>query len=271
MRKHNQDPKSQGSKKSAQTKNNNPFLRAPVKATKFDHELLAAPLIKNYQRRLDLIESILNSQAKQDARLAKGLHKLLGVIEISAHKKYKRDVDEKARKAFNELVQKQFGIMPPRAAEYITVAKNKAVIALGLPISASVEIARLNENALEQFLAAHPKAKLKKLSYREIKALTRKNNPKKRAPKHTKKNFVLAYPKSEKSKRTFATAAERKTTATAELKVAFHSFKAANKKGGMDKGSRALLKEMVVWIEKNLTQVANKNAVTVKVRKGGAQ
>jgi hypothetical protein len=274
MRKHNQDPKSQGSKKSAQTKNSNPFLRAPVKALKFDHELLAAPLIKKYQGRLNLIEKILKSQASQDNRLAKGLNQLLGQIQVTAHKKYERNVDERARKAFYELTQKQFGIQPARAAEYIKVAENKKVIALGLTISSSVEIARLSEKALKQFLAAYPKTKLKKMGYREIKSLTRKSNPKKRNTKSAKKKIALVYSQagklSSKSTPVFATAADRKLAATADLKVTFHSFKAANKKGGLDNGSLKLLKEMSAWIEQTLKATAKKSVV-VKVRKGGVQ
>jgi len=271
MHKHSHGLKSRSSTKSAQTKKSNPFLRAPVKAIQFEHELLAPVLIKKYQPRLDLIENILKSQASQDTRLAKGLNKLLGEIRNQAHKKFARNLDQRANKAFLELSQKQFGIQPTRATEYIKVAESKKVVALCLPISASAEIARLSDKVLTQFLAAYPKTKLKKMSYREIKVAVRGSNPKKRNTKSAKVG-TLGYSSkgklSQKSAKVFSTAADRKTAAAADLKVAFHSFKSANTKGGLDKDSLKLLKEMSAWIGKTLKATAQK-AVAVKVRKGG--
>ena len=85
-------------------------------------------------------------------------------------------------RAFNEYTQIQFGIKASRASEYIRISLVLADYkpTLNLEISKLVEISRLDKESIDNLLKKYPAETLGELTYREVKTVVRKFNPKKR-------------------------------------------------------------------------------------------
>ena len=95
--------------------------------------------------------------------------------------------------AFNEYVQIQFGIKASRALEYIRVSLllSNYKPTLNLEVSKLVEISRLDSESIDNLLKAHPVEELSRLTYREVKKVVRKFNPKKRDSKPVDKEKTV--------------------------------------------------------------------------------
>jgi hypothetical protein len=83
------------------------------------------------------------------------------------------------------FVQEVFDIKESRANEYIRVTKRKELEGLKLTISNLIELSRLPEDALGEFLEEHPAEELAEMSWRKMQALVRENNENSRPQKAT--------------------------------------------------------------------------------------
>ncbi len=77
----------------------------------------------------------------------------------------------------------EFGFQKSRALDYQSVGCKPAVMALDLPFSLLVELARLTGEELKELLRMFPETELQALSFREMKALARTYNERKRQSK----------------------------------------------------------------------------------------
>lgn len=77
----------------------------------------------------------------------------------------------------------EFGFQKSRALDYQSVGCKPEVMALDLPFSLLVELARLTGEELKELLRMFPETELQALSFREMKALARTYNDRKRESK----------------------------------------------------------------------------------------
>ncbi len=127
------------------------------------------------------IKNHLVKQGKAELKTGELLNKLkLFFQEVAAKLGTVEDLEWEA--AFNEYVQIQFGIKASRASEYIRIslvlADYKSI--LNLEVSKLVEISRLDFESIDNLLKVHTVEKLSDSTYREVKNIVRKLNPKKR-------------------------------------------------------------------------------------------
>lgn len=172
--------KSKTSKQEKGIVNKGGMLQAPVKGTpvhlpdQFDSKFITKDLISEIRETTEEIQTLLTTKSKIDIRIGEGLATLKSQFTAYAHQKKISAKD--AEQAFGEFVQTVFNIGDTRANEYIRVTKKKELEGLKLPISNLVELSRLPDDTLAEFLAQHPAEELSKLSFRKMQTLVRENN-----------------------------------------------------------------------------------------------
>lgn len=114
---------------------------------------------------------------KMDAMLSLFMAETSGVV------KDPKEAKKTALEDFYKYSEAEFGFKKTRAMDYQSVGCREDVMALDLPFSQLVEIARIDGDALQTLLQMFPESELKKYSYRETKELARVFNEKKRTSK----------------------------------------------------------------------------------------
>lgn len=262
------------------------MLQAPVERTpvqlpdKFESNFITTDLIKEIKVTVESIQTLLTTKAQIDMRIAEELATLKSQFTAYAHQKKLNAKD--AELAFGEFVQEVFNIKESRANEYIRVTKRKELEGLKLPISNLVELSRLPEEALGEFLEEHPVEELSKLSYRKTQSLVRDNNENSRPkenlsgegggrsastdantdsdsspipslpqPSNQRDLAVLMADdddeNSDNAETLVGAVIDSPNTATAKLRVAFDSFKQAFESEKLTPEAEALLKEIKEW------------------------
>ena len=153
---------------------------------KFENNLITENLIETVREHTEIIHTLLTSRRKLDIQIASELAILRNQFLAYAAKNElgKAEADE----AFGEYVQAVFDIKASRASEYIRVAGKKALQDLKLPISSLCELARLNDEALNEFLEGYPPEELENMTFREVQVLVQDNNENRVTRKSTKSN-----------------------------------------------------------------------------------
>lgn len=151
---------------------------------KFENNLITENLIETVREHTEIIHTLLTSRRKLDIQIASELAILRNQFLAYAAKNElgKAGADE----AFGEYVQAVFDIKASRASEYIRVAGKKALQDLKLPISSLCELARLNDEALNEFLEGYPPEELENMTFREVQVLVQDNNENRVTRKTTK-------------------------------------------------------------------------------------
>lgn len=140
----------------------------------FENNLITTDLIETVKEHTEIIHTLLTSRRKLDLQIASELAMLRNQFLAYATKNSlgKTEADE----AFGEYVQAVFNIKASRAAEYIKVAQKKVLHDLKLSISSLCELARLNDEALKQFLIDYPPEEIGNMGFREVQILVKDNN-----------------------------------------------------------------------------------------------
>lgn len=140
----------------------------------FENNLISKDLIEVVREHTEKIHYLLTARRKCDLQIASELsllrNQFLGYATKNGLDKSKAD------EAFGEYVQVVFDIKASRASEYIRVANKKSLNGLKLPISSLVELSRLNDEALEEFLKGWPEEEIATMTFREVQVLVRDNN-----------------------------------------------------------------------------------------------
>lgn len=259
------------------------MLQAPVKGTpvqlpdQFESKFITKDLISEIKETTEEIQTLLTSKSKIDVRIGEALATLKSQFAAYAHQKKISTKD--AEQAFGEFVQAVFNIGDTRANEYIRVTKKKDLEGLKLPISSLVELSRLPDESLAEFLEEHPADELSKLSFRKMQVLVRENNENSRskvsssggsggrsairnnetddtqtisAPVLTQGNpqrelTVLVDDDSEDVPEIVGTVIENPIVATAKLRSAFESFKQTFESEQLTQDAETLFKEIKEW------------------------
>ncbi|NOT80480.1 MAG: hypothetical protein HOP07_15925 [Bacteriovoracaceae bacterium] len=142
------------------------------------------------------IKNHLVSQGQGDQKTGELLNRLKLLFQaVAINLGTAEDLEWEA--AFNEYVQIQFGIKGSRASEYIRASlvlenyKN-----LNLEASKLVEISRLDSEGIDNLLKHYTIEKLRDFTFREVKNVVRKFNPKKRDTTPVNKNKTAKTPKT---------------------------------------------------------------------------
>lgn len=258
------------------------MLQAPVKGTpvklpdQFESKFITKDLISEIKETTEEIQTLLTSKSKIDIRIGEALATLKS--QFSAYGQQKKISAKDAEKAFGEFVQEVFDIKESRANEYIRVTKRKELEGLGLTISNLIELSRLPDDALSEFLEEHPGEELVEMSWRKMQALVRENNENSRPQKvsssggvrpaspgvkkdNTASSYIPALPQgnpereltvlmdddSEDATETVGTIVESPTVATAKLRAAFESFKQAFESESLTQDAESLFTEIREW------------------------
>jgi hypothetical protein len=156
------------------------MLQVSVKGTpvilpeKFESKFITTDLISEIRETTEEIQSLLLTKSKVDIRIGEALATLKSQFAAYGHQK--KISTKEAEQAFGEFVQEVFNIGETRANEYIRVTKKKELEGLRLTISNLVELSRLPDDALGEFLEEHPAEELSKMSFRKMQTLVRENN-----------------------------------------------------------------------------------------------
>jgi hypothetical protein len=152
----------------------------------FENNLISKDLIEVVREHTEKIHYLLTTRRKCDLQIASELsllrNQFLGYATKNGLDKTKAD------EAFGEYVQVVFNIKASRASEYIRVANKKILKDFKLPISSLVELSRLNDEALEEFLQGWPEQEIATMTFREVQVLVRDNNENKIVRQTTKTN-----------------------------------------------------------------------------------
>ncbi len=256
-------------------------LQAPVKGTpvqlpdQFESKFITKDLISEIRETTEEIQTLLTTKSKIDIRIGEGLATLKSQFTAYAHQKKISAKD--AEQAFGEFVQTVFNIGDTRANEYIRVTKKKELEGLKLPISNLVELSRLPDDTLAEFLEQHPAEELSKLSFRKMQTLVRENNENSRpkisssggggsasrsvevagAPSASAATLPQGNPQRELSvlmdddsedvQEIVGTVIENPIVATAKLRSAFESFKQTFESEQLTQDAETLFKEIKEW------------------------
>lgn len=260
------------------------MLQAPVKGTpiqlpdEFESKFITKDLISEIKETTEEIQTLLVSKSKIDIRIGEALATLKSQFTAYAHQK--KISPKEADDAFGEFVQAVFNIGETRANEYIRVTKKKELEGLKLTISNLVELSRLPDEALSEFLEEHPADELSKLSFRKIQSLVRDNNENSRPQKVSSSGggggrsintttdkdkspatqlpvlpqgnperelSVLMDDGSEDATEIVGTVIENPTVATAKLRSAFETFKQSFESEPLTQDAEALFTEIKAW------------------------
>lgn len=260
------------------------MLQAPVKGTpvnlpdQFESKFITKDLISEIKETTEEIQTLLTSKSKIDIRIGEALATLKSQFTAYGHQKKISAKD--AEQAFGEFVQAVFNIGDTRANEYIRVTKKKELEGLKLPISNLVELSRLPDESLAEFLEEHPAEELSQLSFRKMQALVRENNensrpqkvsssgggggrpaspgiekddtPSSSAPVLPQGNperelTVLMDDDSEDATEIVGIIVESPTVATAKLRSAFESFKQSFESEPLTQDAESLFTEIKEW------------------------
>lgn len=150
----------------------------------FSNSLITKNLIETVREHTEIIHTLLTTRRKLDLQIASELAILRN--QFLAYAAQNGLGNTEAEGAFGEYVQAVFNIKGSRASEYIRVASKKALQNLKLPISSLCELARLNDEALKQFLVDFPPEEIANMSFREVQILVKDNNENKVVRQTTK-------------------------------------------------------------------------------------
>lgn len=137
---------------------------------------------------------------------------------------------------FYRFISQEFGLQKTRTNEYIYLSQRQDVNQLKMPISALIELTRLNSSQVKVFLKKNPD--LETYSFREIQSLIKDANPNKRK---RKKGKAKSRAKSSKVVISNERTAIMQVNA---LKVGLRSFFAEKK---MSSKLKAEIKSLIVW------------------------
>jgi hypothetical protein len=261
------------------------MLQAPVKGTpvqlpeQFDSKFITTDLISEIRETTEEIQSLLLTKSRVDVRIGEALATLKSQFTAYGHQK--KLSTKEAEQAFGEFVQAVFNIGDTRANEYIRVTKKKELEGLKLTISNLVELSRLPDDALGEFLEEHPAEELSTMSFRKMQTLVRENNENSRpkvsssggggggsrsvgrstdaeetpsAPApvlpqgHVERELaVLMDDDSEDATEIVGAIVENPTVATAKLRSAFESFKHAFESEKLTQDAETVLSEIKEW------------------------
>jgi len=168
-------PQGEAVENTAQPKQN------PPKVFRYQSPFIDETLVKSVLRETVKIKTHLIDQGKGELQTGSLLLVLRGRFEATALERT-NVAKEEWLNAFFEYVQVQFGIKASRANEYIQVSLKLGTFLpeLALEVSKLVEISRLEKADIQSMIKAYSIEKLKELSYREVKNIVRKFNPKSR-------------------------------------------------------------------------------------------
>lgn len=258
------------------------MLQVSVKGTpvqlpeQFESKFITTDLISEIKETTEEIQTLLTSKSKIDIRIGEALATLKGQFTAYGHQKKISAKD--AEQAFGEFVQEVFDIKESRANEYIRVTKRKELEGLKLTISNLIELSRLPDDTLGEFLEEHPAEELAEMSWRKMQALVRENNENSR-PKSspsgggrsasnsadTYKAPVTPAPTSSQANperdlavlmddddsgdttEIIGVVIESPTVAIAKLRSAFESFKQAFESEQLNQDAETLLTEIKEW------------------------
>ena len=150
----------------------------------FSNSLITKNLIETVREHTEIIHTLLTTRRKLDLQVASELAILRNQFLAYAAQNGLGNTETEG--AFGEYVQAVFNIKGSRASEYIRVASKKALQNLKLPISSLCELARLNDEALKQFLVDFPPEEIANMSFREVQILVKDNNENKVVRQTTK-------------------------------------------------------------------------------------
>lgn len=252
------------------------MLQAPVKGTpvhlpeQFESKFITKDLISEIKETTEEIQTLLTSKSKIDIRIGEALATLKSQFTAYGHQKKISAKD--AEQAFGEFVQEVFDIKESRANEYIRVTKRKELEGLKLTISNLIELSRLPDGALGEFLEEHPAEELAEMSWRKMQALVRENNENSRPQKTTssgssaptaiqhedavESDYADEVPQAAPAREFVVSVEDEPLTgtvivtpdiATAELRVSFESFKEAFESEALTVEAKALLQEIQEW------------------------
>lgn len=264
--------------------NKSGMLQVSVKGTpvmlpeKFESKFITMDLISEIRETTEEIQTLLLTKSKVDIRIGEALATLKSQFTAYGHQK--KISTKEAEQAFGEFVQEVFNIGETRANEYIRVTKKKELEGLKLTISNLVELSRLPDDALGEFLEEHPAEELSKMSFRKMQTLVRENNENSRpkvsssgsggggrttspitdtvdAPSAPAPGLVQESPErelavlmdddSDDTTEIVGTIVENPTVATAKLRSAFESFKQSFDSEQLTKDAETLLTEIKEW------------------------
>ncbi len=180
MSKSNLPPVSNPQSQGEAVKNTVKPEQAP-KAFRYQSPFIDETLVKSVLRETVKIKTHLIDQGKGELQTGSLLLVLRSRFEATALERA-NVLKEEWLNAFFEYVQVQFGIKASRANEYIQVSLKLGTFLpeLALEVSKLVEISRLEKSDIQSMIKAYSIEKLKELSYREVKNIVRKFNPKSR-------------------------------------------------------------------------------------------
>jgi len=137
---------------------------------------------------------------------------------------------------FYRFISQEFGLQKTRTNEYIYLSQRQDVNQLKMPVSALIELTRLNSSQVKVFLKKNPD--LETYSFREIQSLIKDANPNKRK---RKKGKAKTRAKNSKIVISNERTAIRQVNS---LKVGLRSFFAEKK---MSSKLKAEIKSLILW------------------------
>lgn len=140
----------------------------------FENQLITKKLIETVREHSEIIHTLLIRKQRVDIQIANEMAILRNQFLAYAAKNNLEKTD--ADGAFYEYAETVFNLKKTRVDEYIRVAQKKALQDLKLPISSLCELARLNDEALEEFLKGWPEEEIATMTFREVQVLVRDNN-----------------------------------------------------------------------------------------------
>lgn len=145
--------------------------------------LITVEVLNAVSKTVTAIDKALTNERKTSVQLGVLLGKLRK--EFFTHLKHRPDTiyitpDKKISWAFHHFIRMRFKIGVSRANEYIKLAEREDVHKIELPISVLIELCRLEEVKLKEFVKAHPPKELQELSFTKVKKLIRGENTNKR-------------------------------------------------------------------------------------------
>ncbi|MEN0059614.1 MAG: hypothetical protein AAGB31_12315 [Bdellovibrio sp.] len=144
------------------------------------HSLITETLLSRaaIKKGIDEIDVVMKEQSKLDITLGRNLFLLREGFE-AYFKENKTSGSSKVNrsKAFYSFIETRFGLQERRVQEYIRVAKNPKLASLNIGISSLVEIARLPEKELTEFLKVFSSKTLSGMTFKEVQSLVRKHQP----------------------------------------------------------------------------------------------
>lgn len=158
-----------------------PEQASAPKVLRYTSPFIDEALVKSVANDTLRLRTHLISQGKGDLQTGRLLLVLRGRFEGAAQAKGNVP-KENVQEAFTDYIQVQFGIKESRANELIRAALKLGTFLpeLLLEDSKLVEVSRLEKDDIEKMIKTYPVEKLQVLSFREVKNIVRKFNPKSR-------------------------------------------------------------------------------------------